>query len=326
MKSKKLISILLIGGMIFSNIMPVYASPLTLTSNTNSEVIDTYTISSSSLESPIDDTLVYYVSAESFSVVIPKRINLNGREKNPQTAFSVSVSGDIEGTSKVNVSSDENFYMKQDGKADVLALVGYQRTFTSAEVIANTTDTSGLVSIPNEDGNALSSGAWSGTFKFYINYESGKYQTSGLYEENGDFTSWDNLILNGKITTADDGKTLSKIDLETNGVLVIGENIEKVNGGSCQFKNIRVVDFSKTQLKTLGNGAFANSKVENIILPNTLESIENTCFVSNNILTAINYNGTIDEWSNISKGERWKDGSSLQYLICKDGKLDINAY
>ncbi len=40
-------------------------------------------------------------------------------------------------------------------------------------------------------------------------------------------------------------------------------------------------------------------------------------------LTSINYNGTIEEWNNISKDSSWRYDSSIMYIVCSDGTITL---
>lgn len=177
MKSKKILTMLLISTMTLSNVLPVFASP------TIGEVVETENLEGNLTEAQENQAHVEYVAAESFSVVIPKKITLDGTTARPSQDFTVKVSGDIEGTSTIKVYSDENFYLKQDGKADVKVNLGnsiisanpetrFERTYTSSEIAAENGSTkSGYLAVSYEDDNKLTAGSWEGDFKFYINYE-----------------------------------------------------------------------------------------------------------------------------------------------------------
>lgn len=171
-KTTKLMSMLLSFAMIFSGVIPVYA-----TENTNSDsttVIDGENISTE--ERNLEDITVTYKQASSFFVTIPKTIVLDGWK---QSTYSVKVSGDIGSEQCVYVApidmidTTENidFYMKdqasENAKDDVVASVTHNKFhWNSTEVAENYKQDDNLVSAPD-----LTAGAWKGIFQMEIKLE-----------------------------------------------------------------------------------------------------------------------------------------------------------
>lgn len=61
-----------------------------------------------------------------------------------------------------------------------------------------------------------------------------------------------------------------------------------------------------------------------ITLPKTITSIGNYAFAYCD-LKRIKFNGTIEQWNNVSKGTLWAFGilGSIKYVTCIDGTVDI---
>lgn len=122
----------------------------------------------------VEETVVEYTKASTFSVVIPKKIVLDTQNKNSD--YAVRVYGDISSDQKVTVAPQDaltdiegiNFYMKDQAtvgtkKNDVQANVTQAVVdWTSAEVTADTSK-DGKVAAPT-----ITAGSWKGTFNFNI--------------------------------------------------------------------------------------------------------------------------------------------------------------
>ena len=73
----------------------------------------------------------------------------------------------------------------------------------------------------------------------------------------------------------------------------------------------------------IGGNAFYNCKLlEKITIPDTVTKIGTNAFNSCTNLTAINFEGTKEQWSNINLSDGWKD-SSLTTIHCSDGDITL---
>jgi len=130
-------------------------------------------------EKTIEDTEVLYSLASNYSVVIPKRIVLDGDTK--ASDYTVKVSGDISSDKQVSVAPQDaledvegiNFYMKDQAeagtkKADVEATVTQEATVWSSAEVCKTDGTTknGNVSAPT-----ITAGSWKGMFDFEISLQ-----------------------------------------------------------------------------------------------------------------------------------------------------------
>lgn len=75
-------------------------------------------------------------------------------------------------------------------------------------------------------------------------------------------------------------------DLDMNGEFKEGITINTSLGGQ-NLQNITQIDFSKFTGRDLNSCTFNNTGVEEIILPDTIESIRNNCFYNNNMLKKV---------------------------------------
>ena len=144
MKFKKLIgrvmAFMLAGTMMFSS-TPVYADTA---ANSGADVFAT--------------------QSSNFTIRIPKQLVLSGNEGTG--AYRVAVKGNISGTDIITVTPDAEFYMKQEGKSDILATITQPKTnFTYADGVRPETE---VISDGVIEMASISAGKWSGLFNFTV--------------------------------------------------------------------------------------------------------------------------------------------------------------
>ena len=75
---------------------------------------------------------------------------------------------------------------------------------------------------------------------------------------------------------------------------------------------------------SIGYEAFYNcSSLTSMTIPDSVTSIGDFAFGNCTGLTSIAFNGTIAQWSAISKGYHWKNNVPATEVVCKDGKVSI---
>lgn len=172
MNKNKLYSALMAGTMIMGTALPVFAATTESQDVTQTEADPGTT----------RETEVLYTQASTYTVVIPKKITLDGATKDAD--YGVKVYGDISSDKKVSVAPQDsiadtngiNFYMVDQAtagtkKADVVATVTQSVTeWSSAELCVKDSDNtvigtekSGNVAAPD-----ITAGSWKGTFTFNI--------------------------------------------------------------------------------------------------------------------------------------------------------------
>jgi len=107
---------------------------------------------------------VFATQSSNFTIRIPKQLVLSGDEGTG--AYRVAVKGNISGTDIITVTPDADFYMKQEGKSDILATITQLKTdFTYADGIRPDAEVTsdGVIEMAS-----ISAGKWSGLFNFTV--------------------------------------------------------------------------------------------------------------------------------------------------------------
>ncbi|MGM9665165.1 MAG: leucine-rich repeat domain-containing protein, partial [Eubacteriales bacterium] len=108
--------------------------------------------------------------------------------------------------------------------------------------------------------------------------------------------------------------------------VIIGNGVDSI--GEFSFYNC-----SSLTSVTIGNGvtsigqyAFAEcSNLTSIEVPDSVESIGNFAFINCSNLTSITYNGTMQQWNDISKGTDWNSYTGDYTIVCTDGTIKKNG-
>ena len=107
--------------------------------------------------------------------------------------------------------------------------------------------------------------------------------------------------------------------------ITLPNGIQKINGqvfGFClQLTNIDIPD----GVTAIGNYVFNESALESVNLPNSITSLGVGVFSQCRNFDAIYYNGTIEQWNNISFGEDWDTDTGHYIIYCTDGNIYSNC-
>ncbi len=99
------------------------------------------------------------------------------------------------------------------------------------------------------------------------------------------------------------------------------KNIEKGTFSSCEELESVVLPDS---IETISERAFAHCKsLTYIDLPVSIKEIGRSAFVNCSALTSIYYNGTVEEWEKIVKGDDWNRGVPATDVFCIDGNVSL---
>ena len=233
-------------------------------------------------EAGTQNSVVKYDQASAFTVTIPKSIALSSSKS---AEYTVKVQGDVIGNEIITVTPDESVILSDsNGKDPVTGDITQEKTeFSSTEVNARSGGGTATGSIL---ANNLTSGDWSGNFKFVIRT---------------------NQIGNGTAITSEN---LATYGIKTVGDVVIPEYVtdddntrHAVTGiGDYAFRDcnemtsVTIAD----SVTEIGTGAFVNcSKLSKAAVPNSVRSIGNSAFDGCTSLSSISYNGNKYDLSNI---------------------------
>lgn len=123
-----------------------------------------------------NDCEAYLTKASTFSVIIPKKIVLDGsKTENNSGAYSVTVKANMGGDDIISVIPDAGFDFKQPGKKDVAATVEQPKTtfqindgLVTEENVESGNTVTGTVSVAK-----ITAGKWNGNFNFAIAINTG---------------------------------------------------------------------------------------------------------------------------------------------------------
>ena len=234
-------------------------------------------------EAGTQNSVVKYDQASAFTVTIPKSIALSSSKS---AEYTVKVQGDVIGNEIITVTPDESVILSDsNGKDPVTGDITQEKTeFSSTEV--NARSGGGGTATGSILANNLTSGDWSGNFKFVIRT---------------------NQIGNGTAITSEN---LATYGIKTVGDVVIPEYVtdddntrHAVTGiGDYAFRDcnemtsVTIAD----SVTEIGTGAFVNcSKLSRAAVPNSVRSIGNSAFDGCISLSSISYNGNEYDLSNI---------------------------
>lgn len=90
-------------------------------------------------------------------------------------------------------------------------------------------------------------------------------------------------------------------------------------------KSIESIGYQHLQgISEIGEYVFYNCKNLSIVeLPNTITKIGKYAFYGCSSLLDISFNGTIEEWNNISKDTNWSFSVPASYVKCSDGQVEL---
>ena len=233
-------------------------------------------------EAGTQNSVVKYDQASAFTVTIPKSIALSSSKS---AEYTVKVQGDVIGNEIITVTPDESVILSDsNGKDPVTGDITQEKTeFSSTEVNARSGGGTATGSIL---ANNLTSGDWSGNFKFVI-------RTNQI--GNGTAITSENLATYGIKTVGDVviPEYVTDDDNTRHAVTGIGDHAFR----DCnEMTSVAIAD----SVTEIGTGAFVNcSKLSKAAVPNSVRSIGNSAFDGCISLSSISYNGNEYDLSNI---------------------------
>ena len=154
----------------------------------------------------------------------------------------------------------------------------------------------------------------------------------------------DELLTEAQITTATSISSFAFTNLLSLESVIIGDSVLSI--GSSAFsgcESLTSVIIGKN-VQTIGTGAFIYCAFTEVVIPDSVTAIESYAFrecnnltkvtIGNKVtkiagnafffssaLTDIIYNGSVNEWNLIAKGENWNYSTNVVKVICTDGEV-----
>lgn len=164
-----------------------------------------------------------------------------------------------------------------------------------------------------------------------------RYEFDRLYEDVFNFSQSNknmgayyqltSLLLEANIDPINYLTTIPVFYLYTNkniSDIVLPYKITRISAFAFDESNIRSIDAGNSNIKSIQCYAFAECpKLSKLILPNTLEKLDDNLFNGTFFLTEITYLGTMTEWCTIKKAYNWANNSGLLRINCLDGEIEL---
>ena len=72
----------------------------------------------------------------------------------------------------------------------------------------------------------------------------------------------------------------------------------------------------------LGGFSYCTS-LTNITIPSSVTEIDDYTFYGCKSLKTIKFDGTVEQWNSVEKGEKWNDDVPATVVVCSDGEVSI---
>lgn len=312
---KKILSLLLVGVMVFSMIPAAYATNVYENPDENTQMGTdvAYTGSRTTIED--DGSATHDVE---YTITVPAKLA-------PKGSGTVTLEGMWPSDATVKVTADPSVEMVNSinsGDKKTLAV-----TFAGITLAGNNTAAvSDDETVSVADIEAALFGTWNGKFNYNVDYTDGTDSGSS-----GGSSGDTDVSTVGGAATFSDGVSLSwdELKLEENGAKYdygassITDN-ETGNGTFRQCSNLTSIRIPEG-VTNISDYTFCEcSNLTSIEIPASVTNIGMVAINNCTSLTTINYAGTIAQWNAITFGASWNYNTPATEVICSDGSVSLS--
>ena len=112
--------------------------------------------------------------------------------------------------------------------------------------------------------------------------------------------------------TSSDGNVVTPNVVDVFGANIVSNTYENGKG---------VIEFDNSVTSIGENAFYGCSSLSSITIPNSVTSLVGRIFLACFSLTSVIFNGTMEEWNNITKSSDWYWHTSVTYVQCSDGQV-----
>jgi len=114
--------------------------------------------------------------------------------------------------------------------------------------------------------------------------------------------------------TSSDGNVVTPNKTDVFGANIVSNNYENGQG---------IITFDGT-VTSIGGYAFEDCfSLTSVTIPDSVTIIGDYAFRDCSKLTSITFEGTIEQWNSITKGENWNTNAPATYVQCTDGQVAL---
>ena len=118
---------------------------------------------------------------------------------------------------------------------------------------------------------------------------------------------------------------LIKVRESTSGDFVVRDGTKTIAAYAFNACNKLTSITMTDSVVSIGRNVFGGcTLITNLVLSKNIDQIPLSAFLNCESLSAVNYNGTVEQWNSLSKGWYWIDDSAVTTIICSDGTVTVN--
>jgi hypothetical protein len=138
------------------------------------------------------------------------------------------------------------------------------------------------------------------------------------------YTSTDEQIVNPENSSMFGSNLINNIYTDGQGVLTFEGPITEIAGNAFFYCDTIASIIIPEGVTTFNDSSFYEAhNIQSIVIPSTVTRIGHGSFFNCTSLDNITFNGTMEQWNNMSKGQSWKYNMKTSTIHCKDGDITL---